>query len=43
MGVRIGVANFFFGKSIGIDETSTFQLKFFSSKKIVGATELGGL
>jgi len=29
MGVRVGVANFFFYQSIGIDETNTFQLKFF--------------
>jgi len=28
MGVRVGVAIFFF-QSIGIDETNTFQLKFF--------------
>jgi len=24
----VGVANFFLGQSIGIDENSTFQLKF---------------
>jgi len=29
MGVRVGVANFFWGQSIGIDETNTFQLTFF--------------
>jgi len=29
MGVRVGVANFFLDQSIGIDETNTFQLKFF--------------
>jgi len=29
MGVRVGVANFFFDQSIGIDETNTFQLKFY--------------
>jgi len=29
MGVRVGVANYFLGQSIGIDETNTFQLKFF--------------
>jgi len=40
MGVRVGVANFFSGQS---REASTFQLKFFSSIKIVGATDLGGL
>jgi len=31
------------GQSIGIDETNKFQLKFFGSMKIVGATGLGGL
>jgi len=41
VGVRVGVANFFWGHSIGIDETNTFQLKIFSSMKIVGATGLG--
>jgi len=35
MGVRVGVANFFLGQSIGIDENNTFQL---SSIKTVGAT-----
>jgi len=43
MGVRVGVANFFWGQSIGIDETNTFQITFFSSMKIVAATGLGGL
>jgi len=43
MGVRVGVANFFCGQSICIDETNTFQLTFFSSMKIVGATGFGGL
>jgi len=43
MGVTVGVANFFWGQSIGIDGTKTFQLTFFSSMKIVGATDLGGL
>jgi len=43
MGVRLGVANFFFDQSMGIDETNTFQLKFLSSMKIEGATGLGGL
>jgi len=33
----VGVANFFFNQSIGIDETNTFQLKFLSSMKTVGA------
>jgi len=33
----------FLGQSIGIDETNTFQLKFISSMKIVGATGLGDL
>jgi len=33
----------FFGQATGIDETNTFQLKFFSSMKIVGATGLGRL
>jgi len=29
MGVRVGVANFFWvNQSIGIDETNTFQLQF---------------
>jgi len=28
MGVRVGVANFFLDQSIGIDENTTFQLKF---------------
>jgi len=41
--IKLGVANFFWGQSIGIDETKTFQLTFFSSMKIVGATGLGGL
>jgi len=31
------------GQSIGIDETNTFQFKFFSSMKIVGATGICGL
>jgi len=43
MGVRVGVANFFLGWSIGIVETNTFQLTFFSIMKIVGATGFGGL
>jgi len=34
---------FFLGQSKGIVETNTFQLKFVSSMKIVGATGLGGL
>jgi len=34
---------FFFDQSIGFDETNTFQLKFLSSIKIVGAIGLGGL
>jgi len=29
MGVRVGVANFLLGQSIGIDETNTFRLKLF--------------
>jgi len=33
----VGVANFVLGQSISIDETNTFQLKFVSSMKIVGA------
>jgi len=37
------VANFFWDQSLGIDETNKFQLTFFSSIKIVGATGLGGL
>jgi len=27
LGVKLGVANLFFGQSIGIDENNTFQLK----------------
>jgi len=42
MGVRVGVANFFWGQPIGIPEYNRFQLTFFSSMKIVGATGLGG-
>jgi len=41
--VSVGVANFFLGQSIGNDETNTFQLTFFSSMNIVGATGLGCL
>jgi len=41
--LRLGVPNFFLDQSIGIDETNTFQFKFFYSKKIVGATGFGGL
>jgi len=26
--LKLGVANFFFGQSIGIEEKTTFQLKF---------------
>jgi len=29
IGVKVGVANFLLGQSIGIDENNTFQLKFF--------------
>jgi len=36
------VANFFLVQLIGIDETNTFQSKFFFSMKIVGATGLRG-
>jgi len=36
MGVRVG-------QSIGIDETNTFQLKFFTIMKIVGVTGFRGL
>jgi len=43
MGVRVGVANFFLGQSIAIDETNTFQFKLFFCMKIVGATVFGGL
>jgi len=28
VGVKVGVANFFLGQSIGIDENNTFQLTF---------------
>jgi len=41
VGVRVDAT--FFGQSIGIDDTNTFQLKYLSSMKIVGATGLGGL
>jgi len=41
MRVRVGVANFFLGQSIGIDENNTFH--FYSSIKTVGAAVLGGL
>jgi len=37
------MANFFWCQSIGIDETNTFQLTFFSSMNIFGATSLCGL
>jgi len=40
---RVGVENFFLGQSIGIDETNTFLLNFFSSMNIVGATGFAGL
>jgi len=43
MGVRVDVAYFFCGQSIGIDETNTFQLNFFSSIQLVGTAGLGGL
>jgi len=43
MDVKVGVANFFWGQSIGIEDTYTFQLTLFSSMKIVGATGLGGV
>jgi len=39
---RVGVENFW-GQSIGIDETNIFQVQFFSTMKVVGATGLGGL
>jgi len=41
--VKVGVGNFFLGQSIGIDQSNTFQLQFYSSVKTVGATVLGGL
>jgi len=43
MRVRVCVAHFLLCQSIGIDETYTFQLQFFASMKIVGATGLGVL
>jgi len=43
VGVKVGVANFFLGQSIGIDKNNTFQLKFYFSIKTVEATVLGGL
>jgi len=43
MGVRVGVANFFFGQLIGIDYTNTFQFNLFSSMKIGGAAGFCGL
>jgi len=42
MGVRVGVANFFLGHSIDIDETNTFHLTFVSSMKILCATGKSG-
>jgi len=42
MGVRVGLKNFL-GSIDGIDETNTFQLTFFSSMTIVGATGLASL
>jgi len=41
MGVRVGVANFFLGQSLGI--VRYYQLKFFSTMIILGSTGLGGL
>jgi len=38
MSVRVGVANFFLGQSIGIDETNTFQLNIFSCIKTLRTT-----
>jgi len=43
VGVKVGVANFFFSQSIGNDETNTIQLKLLSSMKIVGVTGFRGL
>jgi len=43
LGVKVGVANFFLGQSMGIDENNTFQLKLLSSIKTVGVTVSGGL
>jgi len=43
MDIRVGVENIFWGQSISIDKTNTFQLSYFSSIKIVGAIGLGGL
>jgi len=34
---------FFWSQTIGIDETNTFQLAFFSNMKVVRATGFGGL
>jgi len=45
VGVKVDVANFFLGQSIGIDENNRFHLKFYSSSSIktVGAKVLAGL
>jgi len=37
------VANIFLGQWTDFDETNTYQLKYFSSMEIMGATGLGGL
>jgi len=34
MGVRVGLANFCLDQSIGIDDTNTFQLKFYLASKL---------
>jgi len=41
MGVRVGVENLFFDQSIGIDETNTFQLKFFIKHENCGRHRFG--
>jgi len=41
MGVRVGVSIFFFDQSIGIDETNTFQLKFFILHENCGRHRFG--
>jgi len=42
-GPKSGRGKIFLGQSIGINDNNTFQLKFFSSFKTLGATVLGGL
>jgi len=41
--MSVRVANIFLGQWTDFDETNTYQLKYFSSMEIMGATGLGGL